>query len=247
MVVIKNGIYRGKKIKICINDSYDIIKMKKNQRNSSVELNLLPREQYVGVGKSDPLRFYYFPLIGSLYRRRVELCLAECKGGERVLDIGFGSGVNFLNLNEMYKEIHGLDLESEVEAVASVFRKIGIQTHLKNGNVLDMPYPDKTFDTVILVSILEHIKPQEQILAFEEINRVLKPEGQVVYGVPVEHPLMVLAFRLLGVNIREHHFSTEKEVLRAAQSVMKQVRVVDLKPALAIIKSVYQVGHFIKV
>jgi len=220
--------------------------MEINQQNESVKLKLLPRDQYIDIEDKDPLRFYYYPFIGNLYRRRVELCLAECRGGERVLDVGFGSGVNFLNLNGMYKEIHGLDLDSDVEAVASIFQKIGIQTHLKNGNVLDMPYPDGSFDTVLLISILEHIKPQEQTQAFEEIKRVLKPGGQVVYGVPVEHPLMVFAFRLLGVNIREHHFSTEKEVLGAAQSVMQKVQVIDLKPALPIIKSVYQVGHFVK-
>jgi ubiquinone/menaquinone biosynthesis C-methylase UbiE len=218
-----------------------------NKQNDSVRLKLLPRDQYIDIEDEDPIRFYFYPVIGKLYRQRVELCLAECKGGERVLDVGFGSGVSFLNLSEMYKEIHGLDLETDVEVVASVFQKIGIRTCLRNGNVLHMPYPDDTFDTVILVSILEHIKPHEQIIAFQEIKRVLKPGGQVVYGVPVEHPLTVFAFRLLNINIREHHFSTEKEVLQAAQSVMEKVRVVDLKPTLPVIKSVYQVGHFRKV
>jgi ubiquinone/menaquinone biosynthesis C-methylase UbiE len=220
--------------------------MKTNQQNKSVRLKLLSRDQYITIKDQDPIRLYFYPVIVNLYLQRVELCLAECRGGERVLDVGFGSGVNFLNLSEMYKEIHGLDLNSDVEAVASVFQKMGIQTQLKNGNVLDMPYPDGSFDTVLLISILEHIKPQEQKPAFEEIKRVLKPDGQLVYGVPVEHPLMVFAFRLLGVNIQEHHFSTEKEVLCAAQEVMRQVRVLDLKPTLPIIKSVYQVGHFVK-
>jgi ubiquinone/menaquinone biosynthesis C-methylase UbiE len=181
-----------------------------------------------------------------MYRQRVELCLAECKGGEKVLDVGFGSGVNFLNLNEMYREIHGLDLDAEVDLVAERFNEIGIQTQLRNGNVLDMPYPDDTFDTVLLISILEHIMPAEQVPAFIEIKRVLKPGGQVVYGVPVEYPVMVFAFRLLSVDIREHHFSTEKDVLYAAQRVLEKVRVINMKPILPIIRSIYQVGHFIK-
>jgi ubiquinone/menaquinone biosynthesis C-methylase UbiE len=210
------------------------------------KLILLPRGSYIAIDHLDPLRFYYFPFIGKLYRQRVELCLAECKGGDRVLDVGFGSGVNFPNLNEMYQEIHGLDLKTDVDIVSKVFQDIGINTHLKNGNVLEMPYPDEFFDTVILVSILEHLKPEEQAVAFDEINRVLKPGAQVVYGVPVEHPLMVIAFRLLNVNIREHHFSSEEEVAEAARKVMRQVRIIDLKPAIPIIKSVYQVGHFIK-
>jgi len=39
---------------------------------------------------------------------------------------------------------------------------------------LKMPYADNYFDTVLLVSILEHLKPLELAQAFVEVNRVLK-------------------------------------------------------------------------
>lgn len=210
------------------------------------KLLLLPKEEYIGVEKADPIRFYFWPLIGKLYRRRVELCLDECTGGTRVLDVGFGSGVNFLNLHELYKEIHGLDLTARAAQIADKFQKLGIHTDLRKGNVLKMPYPDEYFDTVLLVSILEHIKPDEQLTAFREMRRVLKPGGQVVYGVPVEQPLMVLAFRLLGYNIRQHHFSSALDIGKVAQSVMGKVRQVYMKSPLPFHRPVYQVGHFIK-
>ena len=82
---------------------------------------LLPKEEYSGVEKADPIRFYFWPLIGKLYRRRVELCLAECLRGARVLDVGFGTGVNFLNLHELYEEIHGLDLTARAAQIADKF------------------------------------------------------------------------------------------------------------------------------
>lgn len=81
-----------------------------------------------------------------------------------------------------------------------------MKTFLQNGNVLNMPYEDGYFDTVLLISILEHLKPEEQSQAFAEIKRVLKPGGQVVYGVPVERPLMVFLFRMLGHDIRQGTF-----------------------------------------
>jgi hypothetical protein len=86
------------------------------------KLRLLPYREYAGVGRDDPLRFYYWPIVGKMYRRRIELCLAECRGGERILEVGFGSGVTFLNLHENYKEIYGLDLNVSVEDVAAVFK-----------------------------------------------------------------------------------------------------------------------------
>lgn len=107
------------------------------------------------------------------------MCLNECKEGQRVLDVGYGSGVNFLNLNDKFEQIHGLDLDSPPEKITKVFESRNIKTYLKQGNVLDMPYPDNYFDTVLLISILEHIKPEEQTIVFKEILRVLKPGGQV--------------------------------------------------------------------
>ena len=181
-------------------------------------LKLFPLSQYVGVNRADPIRFYYWPVLGRLYRRRVELCLAECGGGDRVLEVGFGSGVTFPTLAGRYREIHGLDFTADVAAVAAMFAGRGIRTDLRNGSVLAMPYPDGHFDTVLLISILEHLRPAEQPAAFAEIARVLRPGGRVVYGVPVERPLMVWAFRGLGYDIRQHHFSTHDDVSTAARA-----------------------------
>jgi ubiquinone/menaquinone biosynthesis C-methylase UbiE len=181
--------------------------------------------------------------IRDRFGRRVEMCMAECSGGERVLEVGFGSGVTFLNLHERYREIHGLDLTADVAEVGRVFRERGIDTDLRNGSVLAMPYASDTFDTVLLISILEHLKPHEQEPAFREIARVLKLGGQVVYGVPVERMLMVFMFRVMGYNIREHHFSTERQVSAAAGSVLERVRVTPMRSLLG---SVYEVGHFRK-
>ena len=62
---------------------------------------------------------------------------------------------------------------------------------MRNGNVLKMSDPDEYFNIVLLVCILEHFKPDEQLTAFQEMKRVLKPGGQVVYGIPLEQPIMV--------------------------------------------------------
>lgn len=210
------------------------------------KLKLLPYRQYPDTAEGDPLLFYYLPLIGNMYRRRVELCLAECGGGARVLEVGFGSGITFLNLNNLYSEIYGLDLEASTQEVSEVFNKRNIKTHLKKGNILAMPYEDNLFDTVLLISILEHLRPEEQLVAFKEIKRVLKPGGHAVYGVPIERPLMVFMFRLLGCDIREHHFSTEKDVFNAANGTMSMIKLVKMKGIPSFCGDVYEVGSFSK-
>ncbi len=209
-------------------------------------LKLLPASAYKGVNQYDPIKYYYFPIFGKMYRRRVELALGECTGGEKVLEVGFGTGLAFPNLHEMYKEIHGIDLTADIEAVQSVFAPLNIPLFLEKGDVLNMPYPDNTFDTVLLVSILEHLKPLELEKALNEVKRVLKPGGQMVYGTPVEKPFMVFMFRLLGHNIRDEHFSTEKEIAAAAYKIFSKGKVIEMKSIPPIAGTVYTVGNFIK-
>ncbi len=211
-----------------------------------IRLQLLPLRHYVGVDEKDPIKFYHLPIIGRMYQRRIELCLEQLMGGQSVLEVGFGSGVSFLNLSQLYQEIHGLDLTADARQVGEMFANLGVQTELRNGSVLEMPYPDQSFDTVLLISILEHLQPEEQLPAFREIWRVLKPGGQVVYGVPVERPFMVFMFRLLGTDIRQHHFSTETDVRMAAQEIFGPGKITSMRGPLGLFGKVYEVGEFVK-
>lgn len=207
-------------------------------------LRLLPLDAYRGVNSADPLRFYFWPILGSFYRRRVEMCLDRCGGGARVLEVGFGSGLSFLNLAEKYAEIHGVDLTADADEVTAVFRERGLEARLLAGSVLALPYASATFDTVLMISILEHLRPDQQGPAFEEIRRVLRPGGEAVFGVPVERGLMRLIFSGLGVDIREHHFSTDGQVVAAARAGLGDGRIERL--GLPGLGAVYVVGHFLK-
>lgn len=211
-----------------------------------VQLKLLPARAYKGINQYDPIKYYYWPVFGRMYRRRVELALEECSGGERVLEVGFGTGLAFPNLHDLYREIHGIDLTADIHAVRSVFEPMGIPLFLEKGDVLNMPYADGFFDTVLMVSILEHLKPSELIQAFAEVRRVLKPGGQMVYGTPVEKTFMVFMFSLMGHNIREEHFSTEKEIAAAARRSFSNGHVVQMKSTPPVAGAVYEVGNFIK-
>lgn len=121
----------------------------------------------------------------------------------------------------------------------------GVKINLEQGNVLDLPFPDEYFDSVLLISILEHLTPKELPRAFGEIRRVLMPEGQLVYGVPVENRITQAGFYLLGYNIRNHHFSTNQQVRDCASSIMIREEIRHLR--LPIIgANIYEVGSFKK-
>lgn len=56
-------------------------------------------------------------------------------------------------------------------------------SHVKNINVMNIPYPDNTFDIVICNHVLEHI--DMDLKAMKEILRVLKTGGEAILQVPI--------------------------------------------------------------
>lgn len=54
------------------------------------------------------------------------------------------------------------------------------ETHYPSVNMLQLPYPENTFDVVISDQVLEHIEG-DPFLAIEESRRVLKPSGIAIH------------------------------------------------------------------
>jgi ubiquinone/menaquinone biosynthesis C-methylase UbiE len=221
------------------------MKIRNSPLTYSEPLILLPLNEYIGVDRDDPIRQYQKPFFGRYYRQRVEMCLHRCKGGERVLEVGYGSGVTFLNLIKKYKEVHGIDLKANAQEITAMFASKGVQVSLRQGNLLQMPYEDAFFDTVLLISILEHLQPADLLTAFQEIRRVLKPGGQVVYGVPVDSQITRIGFLMLGYDIRKHHFSNQQQISSCAAQHFMQNAIIPLKAPFLRVR-LYEVGDFTK-
>jgi SAM-dependent methyltransferase len=180
-----------------------------------MELLMLAPDDYCQTGDTDPIAFYRFPLIGRLYRHRVARCVSLLPSGKRVLEIGYGSGVSFLNLGQKFGEIHGIDIHNHPGDVVASFARTGLRLHLKQGGILRLPYEDESFDAALAISVHEHLTVDQQQVAFGEVRRILRPGAAYVVGVPGFNFLMAAAFRVLGCRIREHHFSSETDVLAA--------------------------------
>lgn len=173
---------------------------------------------YAWTGEADPIRYYRAPIIGRFFRRRVANCISLLPGGNRILEIGYGSGVSFLNLAERYKEIHGIDVHNRVEEVARSFRHIGMIPRLRQGSVTRLPYHDASFDAAIAISVHEELPPRDQQAAFREVHRVLKPGGCYVVGVPGVNWLMNSALYAIGCDVRKYHVTTDAQVLGEMQT-----------------------------
>lgn len=173
------------------------------------------------TGETDPIHFYRRPLVGRLFRRRIEMGLElvpPLPPGARALEIGYAAGVVLYNLRHRASELYGIDLDAEPAPVEQRLAGLGVSASLARGSVLDMRdlYPDAWFDVVIAFSVLEHIRETDRVLA--EVYRVLKPGGVAVIGMPAVNGLMEWAFLAVGFKgIADHHITPPAKVWRLAR------------------------------
>jgi len=180
----------------------------------NMALQMLAAERYCDQ-LEPPIRLYHIPIVGRMYRNRVARCVNLLPRGKRVLEVGYGSGVSFLALGEKFDVIEGIDLHQHGGAVRDSFDGCGVTLNLRRGSVLDLPYDDDSIDAALAISIHEHLHPADQATAFSEIHRVLKPGGCYVVGVPGFNRMMNTAYALLGYDIQQHHYSSERQVADA--------------------------------
>jgi SAM-dependent methyltransferase len=168
------------------------------------------------IPPEDPLRYHYWPIVGALYRRRIDGCMKLLGIGRRVLDVGYGSGTSFLELGRRFQEVHGLDTHDYGSGVAKVFAREGVRVTLARGSMLEPPYASSAFDAILAMSVFEHLLPGDQPRIMTEARRILRPGGVLVVGMPGVNRFMSIGFRLLGFDISHHHLSSPTMALSAA-------------------------------
>ena len=110
--------------------------------------------------------------------------------GQRVLQVGCGSGIALPHLSKVCKPraIAGIDIDPTllVEAKTRVLEQ-GIGAHLVRADVREMPFPDGSFDLVIDFGVCYHVQRPGD--ALREVTRVLDTSGTFVYETPVAQSL----------------------------------------------------------
>ena len=84
------------------------------------------------------------------------------------------------------------DYKPLVESKGYTYEGIDIdeQSPAKKGSILDIPYKDNTFDVLICIDVLEHIKDHEK--AISELYRVLREGGLLLIHVPNKNQKHIL-------------------------------------------------------
>ncbi|MBW8879492.1 MAG: methyltransferase domain-containing protein [Acidobacteria bacterium] len=103
--------------------------------------------------------------------------------GQTILDCGCGRGFYLKMLRHLgTAELFGIDLELPYLQKARRNTADLPAVLVSNASIHDLPFPDETFDAVLLSEILEHV--DRDVDALGEVRRVLKPGGLALLTVP---------------------------------------------------------------
>src|SRR3989344_1071035 len=100
-----------------------------------------------------------------------------------ILEAGVGQGTVLKKISERggknIKSLTGIDLSSRLLEMA---KKIIPQAKLVKGDAEAMPFPDKSFDFVVMVGVFPYLLDVDKALA--EVKRVLRSDGKFIVTVP---------------------------------------------------------------
>ncbi len=95
----------------------------------------------------------------------------------RILDAGCGSGRNMVELADL-GTVTGIEL-SETSVELARERDAG---EVVAGSVLEMPFPDDSFDLAVSLDVIEHL--EDDLGALRELRRTVAPGGALLVTVP---------------------------------------------------------------
>lgn len=116
----------------------------------------------------------------------------KINGNETILDAGCGRGriSNLLAKQLTSGRVIGIDIGGKIISSNDVIERAkqnayyeGVfdKTEFMRGNILDLPFENNTFDSIVCNSVLEYLGSENNISqALQELKRVLHPNGKLM-------------------------------------------------------------------
>ena len=127
------------------------------------------------------------------------------KSGQRVLDVGTGTGVLIPFLIKAVGpsgEVTAIDLSEKMVQKCKTKHAHFKNVNVTVGNIEDAAFPAESFDAVICFGVFPHLENKEK--ALQNISRTLKTSGK-----------LVIAHALSSEELKTHHKKASKHVAHA--------------------------------
>ena len=143
-------------------------------------------------------------------RSPIILPMLQVKSGDKILDLGSGTGYFSEKICEENAAAFCLDIA--LDNLLSIKKRKNGNLFLINSEVEKLPLKNGSFDKVLCSEVLEHI--QEDKKALKEIVRILRPGGVFVITVPCSEFRFPSLIDLLGIKTVHDYEGPEKHYRR---------------------------------
>lgn len=118
-------------------------------------------------------------------QRRLVVDLLDLRAGERLLDVGCGTGTQLTLARQLHPDVTMASIDLDPAVLARAWRKVsatgGVLTRpawLVRASGDALPFADASFDAVVSTLTFHHLPGETKRRALREIHRVLAPGGR---------------------------------------------------------------------